>query len=504
MYLADFGSIPARLQLLPYSHQLGNSSVRSVYSRFVTDFVGDYLDNLGSVVQFSMSWKEGDYTIQKNYDPSVVNGVGGLRDFFDDLLYHNVSVTTVSFPIVLKQIIDSFVAVSAKSGMSPTSWFFNTEVNIESLCAYQLLCAQFMTNSSIDPVYTSELYRQNMQSLLDQSGVVPLADSYFVWNGIRISYDWCSYQLISKSIENITDSSSDDEYLPFLGYLCNLLLPVRSLRYGDMINGCFSQPLAVGDVNAPVDGSALDSLTVSAVSMTETILSQRFLNLVNSAPSTIQSYSAAVFGVVPDYLPPEPRMYVHTVDDMNDVVNVNSADDQGTQNSSLSVRSNRNEYQQHWNQETFTIGVVWFDAIQSYAGALSPFALKFDRMDYFIPQLQDIGMQPVRLCYGFGSADPSLIYGYLPNDYEFKQRICFATGAFADNTLPYWAFIRSAGAADAYSINSTSIRHSPAEFDYFYKSLTGYGVGYFHFILSFVFNLSASRPMEFNPGILMK
>ena len=177
MHLADFGSIPARLQLLPYSHQLGNSIERSVYSRFVTDFVGDFLDKLGGSVKFYMSWTEGDYTIQKNYDTSVVSGVGGLRDFFDDLLYHNVSVTRVSVSGVLSQIIKSFVTVSAKTAMSPTSWFFNTEVNIESLCAYQLLCAQFMTNSSIDPVYTSELYRQNMQSRLDQSGVIPLVDS---------------------------------------------------------------------------------------------------------------------------------------------------------------------------------------------------------------------------------------------------------------------------------------------------------------------------------------
>lgn len=491
IYLLELDNVPARLRLLPYSLPIGvrtNDNSRSLYSQAVDTFLGYFIESAGD--NLSITFEDGDvsYTLQYSKDPS---GVHGVRQFFYDLNFLGGSITSVS-GIIVDDLRRAFseTFVESQAIISLSSAFRSRDINIERLIAYQLLCAQFLTNSSIDPVFSAELYRQNMESL----AFAGITNASFLWNGIRVYYDWCSAYVLRRLVSAPISAITVDTTLSFFE---NLLCPQRSLRYGDMINSAFSQPLAVGDVTAEVAGSA-----VSAVDMVESILVERFLNLVNSAPGTIQSYSAAVFGVVPDQLPPEPKLYSHSVDDLNDVVNTNTADAQGTLNSTFSLRSNRQEYYQHFNQETVTIGVCWFDSIQCYAGGITPFADKIDRMDYYLPQLQNIGMQPVKNVYGFPAVTET-VFGYLPNDYEYKQELSFATGAVADNTLPYWAFVRSADNSFP-NVNFFAIRHQQGEFDNFYKSMTGFGVAHFHFICSFVFNLNASRPMEFNPGILMR
>lgn len=435
-----------------------------------------------------------------------LHSLSGFRSFLNDLLFFTPADISfmefsggsdgeTSFGTNLYEAL--FAHLPAPSLLNTA---YNKPVNIEHAIAYQLACVQFFSNSDVDYVYTSELYRQNMESLAALCGYdIP----FYSWNGIRIFYDWCSASVLSGILGLIKAGSSVSVLSYIVSFFINICCLQRSLRYGDMSNSCYLEPLAVGGSSADVSGTSFGELSVSAVDTTIALLRQRYLHLVNSAPSTIQAYSASVFGVVPDVLPPEPRFISHHVDNINDVVNVNTSgtDTQGTQNANLVSRSNVREFVSHFNQETIIVSCEWFDCMQAYPANLSPFALKSDRFDYYLPQLQNIGMQSVpRVLIGFAPDDESA-FGYLPNDYEYKQALSICNGAFSTDFLASWAFVYR----DYPSVISPfSIRHRPVEFDQFYKSLTGIGANYFHFIQSHILHYNASRPMEFSPGVLMR
>lgn len=420
----------------------------------------------------------------------------------DDLLFFSASVTELKSE-ELTYMDNVFSAFSSLVTSSFNSTIFSEKpVNIEHVIAYQLGCAQFFTNGDVDYIHTAELYRQNMESLLSSIGINM---TFFNWNGIRIFYDWCSYVYIGKLLFEPPTSS---QVCYSIAFFANLFTLNRSLKYGDMVNGGYIEPLAVGDATAPVSGNSFGSLAVSAVDTTISILREKYLNLVNSVSSTIQAYSSAVFGVIPDVLPPEPKFMSHSVDSVNDVVNVNVAESQGKQQANLSSRSSRRDYVSHFNQETIIVSCDWFDVIASYRSNVSPFANKKDRFDYFIPQMQNIGMQPVYTAYidslrGADSLTFDMIHSYLPNDYEYKQMVSEASGAFATGYLPSWAFIDLKEISNNH-IDPYAIRYYPTQFDEFYKSLVSIGANRFHFICSTIFHYNASRPMEFNPGILMR
>ena len=425
--------------------------------------------------------------------------------FLDDVLFFSGSVINLTVLGDNYTYMDGiFNAISSAVTASFNATIFSDKpVNIEHVISYQLGCVQFFTNADVDFIYSAELYRQNMESLISAAG---FSHSYFSWNGIRIFYDWCSSYYLNK-LYSITITSVP-AVMYVIAYYANLFSLNRSLKYGDMVNGGYVEPLAVGDVSAPVSGNAFGNLSVSAVDTTISILREKYLNLVNSVSSTIQAYSSAVFGVVPDALPPEPKFMSHSVDSINDIVNVNTAQAQGVQQANLSSRSSRREYVSHFNQETIIVSCDWFDVIASYRSNVSPFANKKDRFDYFLPQMQNIGMQPVYTAYidslrGADATTFDLIYSYLPNDYEYKQMVSEASGAFSTGYLPSWAFIDLKEISNSH-IDPYSIRYYPTQFDDFYKSLTSLGANRFHFICSTVFHYNASRPMEFNPGILMR
>lgn len=427
--------------------------------------------------------------------------IGGLRSFFNDILFFTpAGIKFMAFtggsPADTngQALYDAILALLPK--VKELAFAYDKPVNIEHAISYQLACVQFFSNSDVDYVYTSELYRQNMESLVSLCGY---DISYYSWNGIRIFYDWCSSSVLNGVLSQIKAGGLTLSYC--VSFFINLFCLQRSLRYGDMTNSCFLEPLAVGGSTADVSGSSFGELSVSAVDTTIALLRQRYLHLVNSAPSTIQSYSASVFGVVPDVLPPEPRFISHHVDNINDVVNVNTAESQGVQNANLMSRSNSREFVSHFNQETIIISCEWFDCMQAYPGNLSPFALKSDRFDYYIPQLQNIGMQAVPSVLISPDIADETIFGYLPNDYEYKQALSICNGAFSTDFLPSWAFVYRDNPS---FISPFSIRHRPVEFDQFYKSQSGFGANYFHFIQSHVLHFNASRPMEFSPGVLMR
>lgn len=492
--------VPYLLRVVPIKSSLFFSASNTLTQAFDSVDIPDILETWSLHVI-----ENGDETIYGYvFGPGVDNKKEFTR-FLDDILFFSASISDLDVLGGDYTYMDGvFDAISnyCKTVLSNNTIFSSQLVNIEHVICYQLGCAQFFTNSDVDYIYTAELYRQNMESLVSASG---FSIQFFNWNGIRIFYDWCSSIYLGKLY---TISSSSDAVMYCIAYYANLFALNRSLKYGDMVNGGYIEPLAIGDVVAPVTGTAFGNLAVSAVDTTISILREKYLNLVNSVSSTIQAYSSAVFGVIPDTLPPEPKFMSHSVDTVNDVVNVNLAESQGTQQANLSSRSSRRDYVSHFNQETIIVSCDWFDVIAAYRTNVSPFANKRDRFDYFLPQMQNIGMQPVYTAYidslrGADSLTFDLTYSYLPNDYEYKQMVSEASGAFATGYLPSWAFIDLKTISSSH-IDPYSIRYYPCQFDEFYKSLVSIGANRFHFICSTILHYNASRPMEFNPGILMR
>ena len=449
----------------------------------------------------------------------------GLRLLFDDIQggYFDDNFENLHIYDSSQQIV-----TSAPQYQSNFYAFFNltgfTSFNIERVIAYQLACAQFFTSDDVDDVYTAQLYYQNLDGLV--SSVFDSTGDYqfyhFEWNGISLRYEPYSASVINLMSNKLGVEDSLGDMSAFQ-YFRLLFEKRNSLRYGDMFNAARLQPLAVGDVTVPVSSN-----TFSAVDNVKATLVARFLNAVNSVRNTIKGYAQMLYGVVPDDCPIEPKFIAHSVVDFSSTLTTNTADAQGSQNVQISLHDGRPEFDIHLNQETIILGLSYYDCLMPYDSPISPFAFKIDRLDDFNPMLQNIGDQPVlgAMLYGnFNSlgSTPDTIFGYLQNDFEYKELFGRASGGYVDGSLSSpdgsftspstWAMIRSpwrksvsksfnVPALDTGQINSSFIRNRSFEFDVFYKSLTGFGSSYYHFVCSYVNEFTPSRPMSFVSGLL--
>lgn len=89
------------------------------------------------------------------------------------------------------------VTITGDINFTP-SWNFvyssDVPFNFGRCCAYQLAVAEYMTNDKVDHIYSSELYRQYIGSLIksyrNNSGRTDFA--YFTYNGVSYQYDHLS------------------------------------------------------------------------------------------------------------------------------------------------------------------------------------------------------------------------------------------------------------------------------------------------------------------------
>lgn len=135
--------------------------------------------------------------------------------------------------------------------------------------------------------------------------------------------------------------------------------------------------------------------------------------------------------------------------------------------------------------------------------------MAIDRFDMFIPELQYIGDQSLKLSELIAGADKDIPFGYQLKDMQFKQSYDICSGGFVEN-LPGWLMAFDPRLDYAYSamdsnihIGPEFIRSHPTELDRFYLSLTGLTLAsYFHFIELWHVKVSANRPMVYAPQIL--
>lgn len=372
-------------------------------------------------------------------------------------------------------------------------------INLEKILAYQQVIAQYFTNDSIDSVFNSELYMQNLRSVMYPSVNGRSTEHTFDYNGVSTEYDLISagglyYSLISDE----TAGNLNRQYV--FGSLMFVLR--RSLRYGDYFSTARPNMLAVGQLSINVQDGA-----VSPIDVTKNLLMQRYLNAANYIGSGFLQYMSSIFGVTPSDTGTFPRFIAHRVIPLtNDVIN-NTADNQGYQTTNLVGVTDSNGFDVFIDDFGVILNLVSYDVLPVYKSGIDSTYHFSDRFDYFNPMLQGIGDQHIRLSELLGNPNiRNVTFGYTMRNAELKYKVSRAHGAFVNSLngmlLPFPISRYNQDAAD-FHIDSDFIRDKPAYFDSIVPKQTGLSpADYFHFAVSCTNEVNCARKIQATPPVL--
>lgn len=377
------------------------------------------------------------------------------------------------------------------------------KLSLAKILAYQVVCAEFYTNSRVDYMYSAQLFRQFVSSYCfdDPDGLVLNRDT-FTWNGVEYLYDFLSAHTISAALTAILSEGVSTDHYKFLRLLFGYN---RSLRYVDYFTGGRPRPYPVLGVSVPVSNNA--------VSVVDTIHQNWFAKFLNQAYRVGRKLSDYTKGLFPnvnikrDYHDP---MWLGSISDMVDTPETsNTAETQVTQANSVTSNfvSNGERYAFRYETPQFygvVIGIAHFDIARYYPHVIERNNFNVDRNDYFNPYLQLLGDQPI---YQDELHSGSLhnTFAYTGRDMQYKAKVdrCFGVFSMGD-FLPGWLYV----APDAEPIrgnlvqNPSYIRAFPSELNKFYTSMTGYSPAtWYHFLMINTNDCNAIRPMIANPSL---
>lgn len=460
--------------------------------------------NSGTYISFrealSLMREDLTFSISRTWTSDQITAIDGLRSgFFNDVEYY------ITF-------YDD----------NPTDPADRVAVDLKRLWAYQLAYFHFLTNDSVDFLFSAELYRQYIYQLSSRwLGSTVSSAHRFTVNGLEYQYDYLSSHYFAVQIAALTSyytngtwpsgSPNPDSFNDSLAYFTALFGFNRSLRYLDYFTGSKTRPLAVGDVTVQVNNNTVNVVDTQA----KTFLA-RFLNVINRVG--MRNYVKGVFGTeqAPDWHNPQ---YLVQIDD---IVYGQQVENTGAQQfdpdfpnsitTLLHGNSDRYAFEIDFDRSSIIVGLVWFDIDRVYSMATERQNLHFDRFDEFQPFMQYTGDQAlmrVELGSPLLGAGPAVTpatapFGYKLRNAEYKERYDQCAGAFCNDMLDAFLFkadiLESSGIQN---IDPMFIRSFPSELDRFYLSLTGYSLGtYFHFIVKFTNLYSGSRPMAFAPTLM--
>lgn len=380
-------------------------------------------------------------------------------------------------------------------------------LNLLRLLAYQKASAEFYTVDTIDDVYSAQLWEKNQLgfAVLLASGVQ--SPEWMLQNGVAIPYDACAGAYIRQMFANLqtivsaATSPSSDQLVATMCYFFNLFSYTRSLRYQDYFVGSRVNPLAVGDVSVAVNNSKVD-----VVDVTKKIQVQRFLNQVNRVGRKFNEYVKGILGEAPMADAHEPIFLAHVTDTLGaeETSNTGAAQVSQPQSKTSNYRSNANRYAftVHVPEPAVIIGIRNFDIPRVYGTVTDRENYHIDRYDAFNPFMQFVGDQEIyadELIYGVSGN-----FGYTPRYSEYKQRVSIASGSFLAGRLPGYAKIMDYNYFRGISqINSDFIRARLSDLDEFYLNRAmNDPASAMHFIIRNDMDVTAHRPMAFNPSIL--
>lgn len=474
------------------------------------------------------------YGLSSEIGPKERKGRGNIHQFLEYLRYnpaanldfgfetdYNVKANVTAFldKWTLASASDCYVVINSQPTEDSYDSIRQNDLNLSRIIAYQIVCAHFYTNSSIDTVYTAELYRQYMESLTEQVTMTYKSEiQSFTLNGFNRKYDALSgCKIMASTLWNTSGAvfSNYQNALSFdvkyrLLYIAQLFGYRRSLRYGDYFVGMRPRPLAPVNTDVAVSSSN----KVSVVDITKSIQAQRFANSVMRSRQKVEEYVKALFGRAPspDYHNPFFLSRESETIYGEDVQNTGEAQQTKAISRTGIFGNNIGRYTFTFDNEDMHpciyLQIVHFDAKRAYTRTVDRQFLIRDRFDMFNPDFQYVGDQPVlgiELMFEQpGTQSVPSIIGYQGRDAEYKQRFDVASGGFIEN-LPGW-FISDRPLTNVMSspfINPNFIRSSCGELDPLFLSLTGFSMGsYFHFICITDNNVNARRAMAVDPQIL--
>ena len=391
-------------------------------------------------------------------------------------------------------------------------------IDLAKFYAYQLVCAHFYSNDHVDYIYSAELYRQNINSLLsdllDFIGL-SLSDASFTWNGVEYLYDTLSSYNFKTILEGIVSYDLFDEFDKVssginnvFDYLRLIFGYNRSLRFQDYFTGSRTRPLAVGDAGVAVNDGV--------VNVIDTMQKRWYIKLWNQVNRVGRRMANQMKGFFPNVQTSTDWHDPIWLSSTEDFVNAQEVDNTGDAQigadrvdipvtSSFMDRAERYAFNINVNDRYgIVIGITSFDLSRFYANSIDRTFFHVDRFDKFNPFLQFTGDQKIYSKELFSDVAFSEIFAYTGKYMEYKQKVPYAFGGFINDSLPGMIFLADDGR------NNTTIEHLgpnyirsyPSELDRFYNSLTGYSLGtYFHFFIINTNEISANRPMAVNPQL---
>ena len=449
-------------------------------------------------------------------DSSLTELIGIIAGLTAETGYGMLDYEGGSFEFILPAVND----VEQYSDMSQCN------LNLSRLLAYQMVCAHFYTNSSIDVVYSAELVRQYMHNL--NANTSPSTPSnatawMFSRNGMLHLYDDLSGNVLGRQL--YMNRTNTELNIHSYSALSNPTGPVnarlasyaavfgyrKSLRFGDYFVGCRPRPLAPINTDVAVNDGA-----VSVIDVTRGIQAQRFANAVMRTRQKIDEYVKAMFknAPAPDYHNPFFLAREAEIIYGDEVQNTGANQASNANSRTANFAANTGRYTFTFNNDDahpcIYMQIISFDVKRAYTRTVDRHFLHLDRYDMFNPDFQFIGDQPIygiELGYLSSNSDRehffANVFGYQSRDMEYKQRFDVASGGFVEN-LPGWLLTdRSRDVLQPAQLTPDFIRSFNTELDQFYLSLSGYALGnYFHFICITKNNVTAKRPMAVDPQIL--
>lgn len=468
-----------------------NTDVGIYYTRVTT--LSEFRSYLSDVLERGLlpDIRFGDFS--PNYDFSSF--LGSFRQLLASFRSLVRSYTSSSFTI---DAVDT----------EPTPFEDGGYLNIVKPLAYQQVIAHYYSNDSVDNIFTSDLFMQNLRAVMYPTVSRFTSEPIFEYNGVQTEYDYISTAGWYYSTMYQGSPGSMGRSL-VVGTM--LFLMRRTLRYGDYFSTARPRMLAVGQLNVAIgydeDGNATG---VSPIDITKNLLMQRYLNAANYVGSRFLNYYASMYGVTPSDTGTFPRFLAHRKIELQNQITNNTAGDQGAQTTNLVGYSDNNAFDVFIDDFGVLLNITSFDVLPVYTSGIDSTFHFSDRFDYFNPMLQNVGDQPIRFSELIGNpAFIDRVFGWTMRNAELKFKITRAHGALVNgaqlNTMliryPFGVFGRYG--RENFTISPEYIRDKPSYLDRFVPASTGVSpADYFHFIVACVNQVHCARKIQAQPPVL--
>lgn len=378
-------------------------------------------------------------------------------------------------------------------------------LNIGKILAYQQVVAHYYTNDKVDNIYSSELFMQNLRSIMypTEEGSINTNEPTFDMNGVRYEYDYISYGGFTSSLlsDDLKYGTVNRQFV----WATVMLLLRRSLRFGDYYSTARPNLLAVSDQL----GISVDGGQVSPIDVTKNLLMQRYLNAANYIGQGFLQYMSSIYGIKPSDTGCIPRFISHRKIALQNQITNNTGDNQGAQTTNIVGYSDMSAFDVFIDDFGYLISLTSFDVLPVYKSGIENTYHFADRFDYFNPMLQGIGDQAIRSSELLGFPDLySDTFGYTMRNAEYKYKLSKAHGAFCNSlpgfmvSYPLYAYNYDIDEYDL-NINPDFIRDKPIYLDSVIPQMTGISPAeYYHFIVSCTNQVHCARKIQATPGVL--